>query len=35
MIDVKEYSWDPLLEQKGYRPDLKGDVYGRMFARRG
>lgn len=33
-IDLREYSWDPLLEQKGYRQDLKGDVYGRLFAAR-
>jgi len=26
------YSWDPLLTIQGYRADLKGDVFGRMFA---
>lgn len=34
LIDTLEYSWDPLLEQACYRPDLVGDVYGRMFAAR-
>jgi FkbM family methyltransferase len=31
-IDGVEHIWDPLLEQGCYSPDLKGDVYGRMFA---
>lgn len=34
LIDTREYAWDPLLEQRCYRPDLAGDVYGRMFAAR-
>lgn len=34
LIDTLEYEWGPLLEQKCYREDLKGDVYGRMFAAR-
>jgi FkbM family methyltransferase len=34
LIDTLEYAWDPLLEQRCYRPDLAGDVYGRMFAAR-
>lgn len=34
LIDGVEHSWDPLLEQKSYRLDLRGDVYGRMFALR-
>ncbi|MCX7324311.1 MAG: FkbM family methyltransferase [Hyphomicrobiales bacterium] len=32
LIDTVEHAWDPLLEQGCYRPDLAGDVYGRMFA---
>jgi FkbM family methyltransferase len=32
LIDTHEHSWDPLLEQRCYRPDLAGDVYGRKFA---
>lgn len=32
LIDTKEYLWAPLLNQECYRPDLDGDVYGRMFA---
>lgn len=32
LIDTVEHIWDPLLEQGCYRPDLAGDVYGRMFA---
>ncbi|AMJ60089.1 FkbM family methyltransferase [Bosea sp. PAMC 26642] len=32
LIDTVEHIWDPLLEQRCYRPDLAGDVYGRMFA---
>ncbi|MGL4727902.1 MAG: FkbM family methyltransferase [Bosea sp. (in: a-proteobacteria)] len=34
LIDTREYDWGPLLEQRCYRPDLAGDVYGRMFALR-
>ena len=34
LIDTVEHIWDPLLEQRCYRPDLAGDVYGRMFAAR-
>ena len=34
LIDTVEHIWDPLLEQGCYRPDLAGDVYGRMFAAR-
>jgi FkbM family methyltransferase len=34
LIDTKEYLWEPLLNQQCYRPDLVGDVYGRMFAAR-
>lgn len=34
LIDTHEHAWDPLLEQRCYRPDLAGDVYGRMFAAR-
>lgn len=26
--------WDPILDYKDYRPDLKGDVYGHMFYER-
>lgn len=28
----EECSWDPLLDYRGYRQDLKGDAYGRIFA---
>ena len=36
LIDTVEHIWDPLLEQRCYRPELAGDVYGRLFAvRRG
>lgn len=31
-LDAVEYSWDGLLGGQGYRDDLAGDVYGRMFA---
>jgi FkbM family methyltransferase len=31
-LDAVEYSWDGLLGGQGYRDDLKGDVYGRIFA---
>lgn len=31
-IDGVEHIWDPLLAQGCYSPELKGDVYGRMFA---
>lgn len=34
LVNTLEYSWDPLLNQECYRPDLVGDVYGRMFAAR-
>lgn len=34
LIDTLEYEWAPLLGQACYRPDLAGDVYGRMFAAR-
>lgn len=34
LVNTLEYSWDPLLGQDCYRPDLAGDVYGRMFAAR-
>jgi len=34
LIDTVEHDWGPLLEQRCYRPDLAGDVYGRMFAAR-
>jgi FkbM family methyltransferase len=34
LIDSVEHAWDPLLGQSCYRPDLAGDVYGRMFAAR-
>jgi hypothetical protein len=34
LIDTLEYEWTPLLGQACYRPDLAGDVYGRMFAAR-
>jgi len=34
LIDTVEHIWDPLLEQRCYRPELAGDVYGRMFAAR-
>ena len=34
LIDRHEYAWGPLLEQRCYRADLAGDVYGRMFAAR-
>jgi FkbM family methyltransferase len=34
LIDTREYEWGPLLEQRCYRADLAGDVYGRMFALR-
>ena len=33
-IDLREYLWAPLLNQECYRPDLKDDVYGRLFATR-
>ncbi len=32
----EECPWDPILDYRDYRQDLKGDIYGRMFyARRG
>ncbi len=34
IIDTIEHQWEPLLIQPGYRPDLKGDAYGRIFAAR-
>jgi FkbM family methyltransferase len=34
LVNTLEYSWDPLLGQECYRPELAGDVYGRMFAAR-
>jgi hypothetical protein len=34
LVDTLEYEWAPLLGQACYRPDLAGDVYGRMFAAR-
>jgi FkbM family methyltransferase len=34
LIDTHEYAWAPMLDQSCYRPDLAGDVYGRMFAAR-
>jgi FkbM family methyltransferase len=34
LVNTLEYAWDPLLDQACYRPDLVGDVYGRMFAAR-
>ena len=34
LVDTVEHIWDPLLEQRCYRQDLAGDVYGRMFAAR-
>lgn len=34
LIDTVEHAWDPLLEQRCYRPELAGDVYGRLFAAR-
>lgn len=30
----EECPWDPILDYRDYRQDLKGDVYGRMFYRR-
>lgn len=32
ILHDEECSWDPLLGYAGYRPDLKGDAYGRIFA---
>lgn len=34
LVNTLEYAWGPLLDQSCYRPDLAGDVYGRMFAAR-
>lgn len=34
LVSTLEYEWAPLLGQNCYRPDLAGDVYGRMFAAR-
>jgi FkbM family methyltransferase len=34
IINTIEHAWEPLLGQPGYRPDLKGDAYGRIFAAR-
>lgn len=34
VVDTLEYDWEPMLDQTCYRPDLAGDVYGRMFAAR-
>jgi FkbM family methyltransferase len=34
LIDTHEHAWAPMLDQTCYRPDLAGDVYGRMFAAR-
>jgi FkbM family methyltransferase len=32
LLHDEECSWDPLLGYSGYRQDLKGDAYGRIFA---
>ena len=32
MLHDEEYPWDDLLGYKGYRQDLKGDAWGRIFA---
>lgn len=34
LLDAVEHPWGPLLGQGCYRPELEGDVYGRMFAAR-
>ena len=30
----EEAPWDPILDYRDYRQDLKGDAFGRMFYRR-
>ena len=34
MVRDEECPWDPILDYKDYRQDLKGDVYGHMFYER-
>jgi FkbM family methyltransferase len=34
LIVDESHPWDPILDYKGYRADLEGDVYGRIFALR-
>ena len=32
LLHDEAYEWGPILGYKGYRQDLMGDVYGRIFA---